>query len=48
MPSNNSALSGGLLVALGIAIALGGVYFYTHFIDHPTQTITLTLPSMPK
>jgi len=48
MASDNSALSGGLLVVLGIVVALGGVYFYTNYIAHPAQTLTLTLPSLPK
>jgi len=48
MASDNSAISGGLLVVLGIAIALSGVYFYNNYINHPAPTLTVTLPSMPK
>ena len=48
MASDDSAMSGGLLVVLGIAVALGGIYFYTNNISHPAPTLTVTLPSVPK
>jgi len=48
MASDNSAMSGGLLVILGIAVALGGVFFYNNYISHPAPTLTVTLPEIPK
>jgi len=48
MASDNNAMSGGILVVLGIVVALGGVYFYNNYINHPAPTLTVTLPSIPK
>lgn len=46
MASDSSAMSGGLLVVLGIAVALGAVYFYTQYSSHPGPTVTVNLPDV--
>ncbi len=45
--SDDSTASGGILVILGIVVALGGVYFYTHYSKGPAApSITVNLPDL--
>jgi len=46
MASDNSAASGGLLVILGIVVALGAVYFYTQYGHSSGPTVTVNLPDV--
>jgi len=50
MASDDSAASGGLLVVLGIVVALGAVYFfYTQYSGHPSgPNVTVNVPETPK
>ena len=48
MSSDNSAASGGILVVLGIVVALGGIFFYTQYSGHSGPSapgITVNLPT---
>lgn len=48
MAEGDNAASGGLLVVLGILVALGGVYFFTQYYDGGNKTdinIRAELPS---
>jgi hypothetical protein len=40
--SDNSAANGGLLVILGIVVALGAVYFFTQYNGRPSTDINIS------
>ena len=47
MASDDSAASGGLLVVLGIVVALGGIYFYTQYAGHSSgPSVTVNVPDV--
>lgn len=46
MVSNDSAASGGILVILGIAVALGAVFFYTQYAGHSEPNVTVSIPAV--
>lgn len=46
MASDSNAMSGGLLVVLGIAVALGAVYFYAQHSSNSGPSVTVNLPDV--
>ena len=46
MSDDSSAASGGLLVVLGIIVALGGVFFYTQYSGNSQPDVTVNMPDV--